>query len=64
MRVDLPCPRCGGDVLPDTLGEADLICLLCSRRFNLVESRLEPAQLAFAPLPDVGDRRRAKPRGR
>ncbi|OGR89977.1 MAG: hypothetical protein A2V88_12285 [Elusimicrobia bacterium RBG_16_66_12] len=62
MVPDLPCPRCGGDLLPDTLREADLQCLMCSRRYNLVERCLEPAQLAFEALPDVGDRRRAKPR--
>ena len=61
MSPDLRCPRCGGDLLPDTLGEAELCCLQCSRRFNLVESHLEPAQLAFEALPDIGDRRRAKP---
>ncbi len=63
MSADLPCPRCGGDLLPDTLEQSDFCCLMCSRRFNLVERRLEPAQLAFEALPDVGDRRRAKPRG-
>ena len=50
---DLRCPHCGGDLLPDTLGEADLCCLLCSRRYNLVESHLEPARLAFEALPEV-----------
>ena len=63
MRADLPCPHCGGRLLPDTLGEADLCCLQCSRRYNLIEGRLEAAQLAFEALPDVGDRRRARPRG-
>jgi len=62
VSSDLRCPHCGGTLLPDTLEEADLVCLLCSRRFNLVERHLEPAQLAFEALPDVGDRRRAKPR--
>jgi len=60
MNLDLPCPRCGGDLLADRLGEADLCCLQCSRRYNLVERRLEPAQLAFKVLPDVGDRRRRR----
>jgi len=59
---DPRCPRCGGDLLPDTLQESDLCCLMCSRRWNLVEHRLEPAQIAFEALPDVGDRRLAKPR--
>jgi len=64
MALDLRCPHCGGDLLRDTLGEADLCCLMCSRRYNIIESQLQPAQLAFEALPDVGDRRRAKPRGR
>ena len=53
MKPELRCPHCGGDLLPDTLGEADLCCLLCSRRYNLVESHLEPARLAFEALPEV-----------
>jgi len=60
---DPRCPRCGGNLVADDLREANLRCLMCARRYNLVESRLEPAQLAFEALPDVGDRRRAKPRG-
>ena len=63
MAPDLRCPACGGNLLPDTLAEADFCCLTCSRRFNLVEQRLEPAQIAFEALPEIGDRRRAKPRG-
>jgi len=63
MAPDPRCPRCGGNLVADDLREADFRCLMCSRRWNLVESRLEPAQLAFEALPDVGDRRRAKPRG-
>ena len=54
---DLRCPHCGGDLLPDTLREADLCCLMCSRRFNLVERHLEPAQLAFLSLHGGGPRR-------
>jgi len=61
---ELRCPRCGGNLIADRLREADLCCLMCSRRWNLLESRLEPAQLAFEALPDVGDRRRAKPSSR
>jgi len=64
MSPDPRCPRCGGNLVADQLREADLCCMICSRRWNLVEQRLEPAQLAFEALPDVGDRRRAKPRGR
>ena len=48
MAADLlRCPRCGGNLLVDQLREADLCCLMCNRRWNLVERRLEPAQLAF-----------------
>ena len=50
MSPDLPCPRCTGNLVTDTLGEADLICMLCSRRWNLVEQHLEPAQLSLDAL--------------
>ena len=58
MIPDLPCPRCGGDLLPDILREAELCCLMCSRRYNLVERRLEPAQLDFLSFHGGAPRRR------
>jgi len=58
---DPRCPRCGGNLIADPLGDADRQCLQCSRRWNLVDGRLVPAQLAFEALPDVGDRRRPRP---
>ena len=57
MSPDLRCPRCGGNLVADQLREADLCCLMCSRRWNLVERRLEPAQLDFLSLHGGGPRR-------
>jgi len=47
MAPEPRCPRCGGNLVADDLREANLRCLMCSRRWNLTEQHLEPAQLAF-----------------
>lgn len=54
---DLRCPRCGSNLVADTLLEADLCCLMCSRRYNLVEGRVRDAQSAFLSFHGGGNPR-------